>query len=151
MDKKQSKKEDKKHLAKILYIDVGLSQTEIAERLGTNQPQISRWVMAEGWDALKAANRVTGKQIAADLYKRIFEISQLVEKEKRTITINETDQISKLNACIRDLDKSADLPTYMQAFEEFILFMQKQDEDISNALPDYVYAFLTKKATEQNG
>lgn len=147
-EEKESKRVDKKHLAKVLYIDLNLNQTEVAKRLGTNQQQINRWATADSWDALKSANRITAKQLALDLYKRMFEISQLAEAEKRTITVAETDQISKLNACIRDLDKSADLPTYMQAFEEFLYFMTNQDEELSKVLPDYTLLFLTKKAKE---
>lgn len=140
--------EDKKHLAKILYVDLKMSQTDIAERIGTNQPQISRWVMAEAWDALRTANQITPKQLAIDLYKHIHNINKLVLAQDRIISPAETDQISKLTATIRDLDKSQDLPTFVQAFEEFLEYMRKQDEAISEGLPDYIYSFLTQKAKE---
>lgn len=139
---------DRKHLAKVLFVDSNKSQKEVAERLGISASQVNRWVMAENWHVLKTANRVTSKQIALDLQKRIFEISQAVENDKRIITMQETDQISKLNACIRDLDKSADLPTYLQAFEEFLDFIRKHDEELFKTLPDFVYSFLTQKAVE---
>lgn len=150
-NKKKSSKdklEDKKHLAKILYVDLKLSQTEIAERIGSNQPQISRWVMAEGWDALRTANQITPKQLAIDLYRHINKINQHVLEQERIINPSETDQISKLTATIRELDKSQDLATFVQAFEEFLQFMSKNDEALSAALPDYIYSFLTQKAKE---
>ena len=139
---------DKKHLGKVLYVDCNLTQKEVAARLNMTATQINRWAKAGNWNTLKQANRITSKQIALDLQKRIFEISQACEKDERPMTIQETDQISKLNACIRDLDKSADLPTYILAFEEFLEFMVVRDQELTQELPDYVYSFLTQKATE---
>lgn len=139
---------DKKHLAKVLYVDNNLTQKEVAQRLNMSPVQINRWVKSGEWNTLKKANRITPKQIALDLQKRIFEISQACEEDNRPMTIQETDQISKLNACIRDLDKSADLPTYIFAFEEFLNFMLLNDQKLAQELPDYIYSFLTEKATE---
>lgn len=137
---------DKKHLAKVLYLDSGLSQKDIAERLGIHASQLNTWVKGKNWDKLKHAGRVTRKQIALDLQKRIFEISQDVEKDGRIITASEADTITKLNACVRDLDKSTDLATYMQAFEEFIKYITHQDKELGEVIPDHIYNFLNQKA-----
>jgi transcriptional regulator with XRE-family HTH domain len=47
------KKTQEKEFAKVLFTSGNLSQKEIAERVGTTEKTITKWIEAEGWRKLK--------------------------------------------------------------------------------------------------
>ncbi|WP_052594141.1 helix-turn-helix domain-containing protein [Aureispira sp. CCB-QB1] len=140
-------KENKK-IAKTLFIELGLSQADIALRLKISRQQISKWVTKENWKVLRNARLVTSEQIVQRTYVQIGMIYEKSEEEERILTSTESDQIAKLMAGIRSLDRGADLATYIQAFEEFVNFMRKQDPELAQRIGDYQMEFLTIKASE---
>lgn len=140
-------KENKK-IAKMLFVQTGLSQGEIAKRLKLSKQEISRWVISDNWKILRNARLVTPEQIVQRTYTQIEKIYDLSEEEERVLSPAESDQIAKLMAGIRSLDRGADLATYIQAFEEFVNFLRKQDPELAHQIGDLQMEFLTAKATE---
>lgn len=142
------KGKEKKKIAKTLFVQVGLSQSEITKRLKVSKQEISRWVINDNWKVLRAARLITSEQIVQRTYTQIGKIYDISEEEERVLTAAESDQIAKLMAGIRSLDRGADLTTYIQAFEEFINFMRKQDPELAQQIGDHQMEFLTAKAAE---
>jgi hypothetical protein len=140
-----------KHVEKIarnLYLRGGFTQAEIARQVKKSPTQISRWAQAGKWKELRASLTVTPSSIIANTYAQIQFIYDAAEEEDRTVTPKETDQISKLMAGIRQLDKESDLSLYTQVLGEFTQYIRKQDEGLLESLVLYQMDFLTKKAIE---
>lgn len=142
------KAKEKKEIAKTLFVQLGLSQLEIANRLNIRKQEVYRWVKNGNWKALRNARLVTSEQIVQRTYVQIGKIYDQSEEEERALTSAETDQIAKLMAGIRSLDRGADLPTYIQAFEEFINFMRGQEPELAKQIGEYQMEFLQIKATQ---
>lgn len=139
---------ESKKIAKILFVDLGLPQTEIAERLKKDKSQISRWVTEDNWKTLRSAKTATADKIVQRTYAQINAIYDQIEEEKRVISVAECDQICKLMASIKSLNKGADLATFIQAYEEFIKYLNEQDPKLAKMVADYQMDYLTIKAVE---
>lgn len=135
-------------IAKILFVEAGLSQNEIAERLGKDKSQISRWATEDNWKTLRSTRTATADQIIQRTYVQINNIYDIVDEEKRVITATECDQIAKLMASIKLLHKGADLATFIQAYEEFIKYLNEQDAKLAKIVADYQMDYLTLKAIQ---
>jgi transcriptional regulator with XRE-family HTH domain len=140
------KESEPKKIAKILFVEVGLSQSEIAERLGKDKSQISRWANEDNWKTLRSAKTATAEKIVQRTYAQINNIYDGVENEGRVITAGECDQICKLMVSIKTLNKGADLATFIQAYEEFIKYLNEQDPKLAKIVADYQMDYLTLKA-----
>ena len=132
----------------MLFVDMGLSQTEIANRLKKNKSQINRWAKAGNWDTLRASMMATTKRIVQRTFAQINKVYDQIEEEDRAINTTESDQVAKLMASIRTIDRAADLATYMQALEEFTIHIREQDPEIAAEIGDFQMEFLTAKAVQ---
>lgn len=137
-----------KKIAKILFVNQGFSQSEIALRLNKSKTQINRWVLDGNWKLLKTANSVTLDQLKMQTYNQIEQIYKMVEEEGRILTPAESDQIYKLMAGIRTLDKEIDLATYIYVFNQFIDFLNIENKDVAEEVGEYQMEFLTTKAAQ---
>lgn len=142
------KKEDIKKVARNLYVQGKFSQAEVARQVGKAPSQINRWAKAGKWQQLRASITVTPDTIIAQTYAQIQCIYDMAEEEDRPVDSTETDQISKLLAGVRQLNKDADLSLYTQVMGEFILYIRKQDAGLLEELATYQMDFLTRKAKQ---
>lgn len=142
------KAQEVKEIAKTLYITLGLSQAEIAKRLNKNKAQISRWVSAGDWAVLRSSKVATRDQIIQRTYIQITKIYDLAEQEERTLTVSESDQIAKLMSGVKSIHKEADLSSYIQTFEEFLIYLRQENFELAKEISDYQMDFLTIKARQ---
>ena len=68
-----SKKDQERELAKILYTQQGMSQKDIAQKVGVTEKTITKWKEAENWDKLKESLLITKDYQIRMLYTQ-FEI-----------------------------------------------------------------------------
>lgn len=139
------KKDNKKFLAQTLYVENGLTQAEVAQRLETTQQQVSRWARNGNWLTLRATRDFSYMSIIRKTQDQINKLYAFIEQEDRTMTAQESDQISKLMKVVKDLDRSYDLQSYVQAFEEFLTFIREIDEELCSRLAVLQYDFLADK------
>jgi transcriptional regulator with XRE-family HTH domain len=140
------KAQEAKKIAKMLYVDMGLSQVEIAERLGKDKAQISRWAKDGNWKTLRSAATATVEQIVQRTYAQINLIYDKVEEDENGISSADTDKIAKLMASIKTLNRGSDLASYIQAYEEFVRFVREDDASLAKIIGDYQMEFLTQKS-----
>lgn len=142
------KAKENKKIAKTFFIELGLSQTEIAKRLKLSKQQINNWVLKGNWNVLKGSKTASPAQIIQRTYNQINRIYDEADKEDRKVTTGESDQISKLMAGIKSIKKEADLSSYIQAYEEFLIYLRQEDAELAKDIADYQMDFLTLKARE---
>lgn len=104
-------RKQKKEKAQQLYTYTELTQKEIAEIVGVSEQTMCRWVK-EGWDELRAANKLTLQQVVKNLYAKAMALAQDPAAN--------ADQIAKISASIDRLtrDKTT-LVHYIEVFKEF--------------------------------
>ncbi len=98
----------KKEWACSLYIKEGLSQKEIAEKVGVSAVTINKWVKAGKWAERKVGLTMTRDEQIRSLQLQIGAINAEIEKRedgKRFATIAEVNTITQLTKSIERLDK----------------------------------------------
>ena len=66
-----TRKQVEKDLAKILFVNEGVTQKEIAERLTLTEKTVSKWVKDGEWDKLKTSMLVTKDNQLTALYRQL--------------------------------------------------------------------------------
>jgi uncharacterized protein YjcR len=102
--------EQRRDLARMYYLQ-GLTQKEIADKVGVSRNTISAWVKEEGWDSLRAAKTISRKEIVQKMLKQI---NDKLESEEWT-----ADEIVKAASAIEKLDKQTNVVTVIEVFTAF--------------------------------
>lgn len=71
-------KEKEKAQAKMLFIELGKSQKDIANMLGVSEKTISRWVTDEKWNSERTARQMATKNIKINGRLAISNLSQIL-------------------------------------------------------------------------
>lgn len=91
--------EQKKMLAREIYLLGNYTYEEIAQKVGAQRQTISRWAKAGNWDNLKAGMTVTREAILSRMYQQLNNMnSAILEREpsKRHPDTKEADVMVKL-------------------------------------------------------
>lgn len=130
----------KRELAEDMYIRLGCTGREIAERLSITEQTVSRWKKGrEGertWDDRKQESQLTPLRIKELL---LGEAHKIASGEESTIR---ADQLSKIMAAIDQLDKKINVRSVMDVFKEFDNWMSEQDPSLAVSFTKYHKLFL---------
>lgn len=120
----------KKEYALVLYTNQGLTQKEIAVKVGATEATISKWKEQGKWDNLKANLSVTKAQQLQDVYAQINELNTTIRSRKvgeRFATSAESDTLSKLSATARNLETETSLAETINVFVGFTDWLRRVD------------------------
>ena len=111
MAKKQDiQQEQRKELACMYYMQ-GVSQKDIADKVGVSRNTISAWVRDGGWDTRRAAKTVTRSEL---VNKMLTDLNDKLESGSWT-----ADEIIKVASAIEKLDKQTNIVTIIEVFTAF--------------------------------
>lgn len=126
------KNEQKKALAKDIYLLGSYTFEEIAGKVGCTRQTVARWAKAEGWDELKAGMTIGREQILKNLYRQIDEMNSIIssrEKGKRHADTREADILMKLSAAIKKMENDAGISELVSSGIRFSDWLRKFDLD----------------------
>ena len=139
------KNEQKKVLAKDIYLLGSYTLEEIAAKVGTTRQTVSRWAKAEGWDELKAGMTIGREQILKNLYRQINEINSNInsrEKGERHANSREADILMKLSASIKKMEDDVGISELISAGMRFGDWLRKIDLDKAKEFVNWWDAFI---------
>lgn len=139
--------DNKKEVAKTLYMSGSMDMADIADKVGVSRQTISRWVSAESWKEQRAAKNITRPQLVNKLLQSIDALLDNVIRSDDPATIGGiADKLSKFAATIEKLDKKANIVDTVDvfiAFQKWLEFRSTVDKTITpefmrtlNALQD---------------
>ena len=97
--------QQKKDLAKLLYLNQGLTQQEIADKVGVSRVTVGRWATDGNWEMLRAAVTSTREEQVRNLYQQIAQINRAIaDSETKCATPAQADTILKLSAAISKME-----------------------------------------------
>lgn len=126
------KSEQKKLLAKEIYLLGSYTFEEIAQKVGAQRQTISRWAKAGNWDNLKAGMSVTREEILKRMYQHLNNMNAaILEREpgKRQADTKEADVMVKLAAAIKNMETDVGISDIISVGMRFGEWLRKVDLD----------------------
>lgn len=126
------KSEQKKMLAREIYLLGNYTYEEIAQKVGAQRQTISRWAKAGNWDNLKAGMTVTREAILSRMYRQLNNMnSAILEREpsKRHPDTKEADVMVKLAAAIKNMETDVGISDIISVGMRFGEFLRRIDLD----------------------
>lgn len=142
------KSEQKKALARDLYLLGSYTYEEIAMKVGTQRQTISRWAKAGGWEDLKAGMSVTREEVLKRLHLQLKSINDNIlerEPKERYATAKEADAMAKLSATIKNLEKDVGISDIISVGMRFGEWLRRVDLDKAKEYVQYWDSFLKEQ------
>lgn len=150
--------EQKKSLAKELYIQGTYTYAEIAEKVGSTRQTVSKWAEAGKWDEVKTYMTAGRESILKGLYSQIDMINQAVKERGRLVdltkkdpnkviqigpTSQEADKLVKLANAIKKLENDCGIAGLVDAGMRFCNYMRTVDIEEAKRIAKFWDMFLT--------
>lgn len=142
------KSEQKKALARDLYLLGSYTYEEIAMKVGTQRQTISRWAKAGGWEDLKAGMSVTREEILKRLYQQLNNINAIIlerEPNERFANSKEADAMAKLSATIKNMETDVGISDIISVGMRFGEWLRRVDLDKAKEYVQYWDLFLKEQ------
>ena len=137
--------DQKKGLAKELYIQGTYTFAEIAEMVGSTRLTISKWAEAGKWEELKTYMTVGKDKVLRGLYQQLANIQEAIlsrEPDKRIASTTEADRQIKLASAIRKMEDECGITGLIDAGIRFCNFMRTVDLEEAKRIAKYWDLFL---------
>ena len=142
------KSEQKKALARDLYLLGSYTYEEIAMKVGTQRQTISRWAKAGGWEDLKAGMSVTREEILKRLYQQLNNINAIIlerEPNERFANSKEADAMAKLSATIKNMEVDVGISDIISVGMRLGEWLRRVDLDKAKEYVQYWDLFLKEQ------
>lgn len=143
----------KKEWAKTLYIQEGLSQKEIAEKVGVSKVSVNKWANdpAENWERLKQSMLITRETQLRRMYAQLDELTSAIAKREegaRFASSKEADTINKYTSAIRALETEASIADVVEVCKRLLSYLRpispQRAKDIAPVFDDFIKHLLKK-------
>ncbi|WP_417128292.1 DUF1804 family protein [Phocaeicola sp.] len=124
------KSEQKKMLAREIYLLGSYTYEEIAQKVGAQRQTISRWAKAGNWDNLKAGMTVTREAILSRMYQHLNNMNMAIlerEPAKRKPDTKEADVMVKLASAIKRMETDVGISDIISVGMRFGEFLRRID------------------------
>lgn len=117
-----------REFAELLYMQ-GTPQNVIAEKVGVSKNTIGAWVAAGCWGEKKVAASLTRKQVVNNVLRSINTVAENLGKSSDPAAVGcSSDQLAKMAATIKTLDKDVSVVEYMECFMSFGRWLEQRSE-----------------------
>lgn len=116
------KSEQKKALAREIYLLGSYTYEEIASKVDVQRQTISRWAKAGKWDELKAGMSVTREEILKRMYQHLNNINEEIlsrDGANRIPNTKEADVMAKLSSSIKSMETDVGIADLVSAGMRF--------------------------------
>ena len=142
-------KAQQKELARIYYVQNGLTAKETAAKVGVSENTLTKWVNEMHWKSLKVAEISKKENLIAALEDDIIRIREHAKNEQRPLNSSEADSIYKTSLTIRNLSKDFGIDVYNAVLQEFFNHTREVDLAFTQRGVDLVDAFLVMKLKQR--
>jgi transcriptional regulator with XRE-family HTH domain len=141
-------KQQKKELAKTLFLTGKYNQKEISEKTGVSRQSLSKWVNDGKWEELLAGVTMSRENILQGLQRQIVEINKAILDRaggNRFANSSEVDKIVKLSAAIRNLEIDLGISEIVNVSIGLTEFIKKFDVEKAKEVSEYLDAYVEEK------
>ncbi len=126
-------RKQKKDFAKMVYLsEKGITQKEVAARVGTTEGTVSKWATEGKWAVLRTSLLGTKEATLAWLYNQLIERRAKVEERKEeeggpVASKGDLAAIKDLTASIRALETETNISQKVEVGKQFLVFLRQFD------------------------
>ena len=124
------KSEQKKALAREIYLLGNYTFEEIAQKVGTQRQTVGRWAKAGNWEGLKAGMTVTREEILKRMYQHLNNINAAILERapgERQPDSKEADVMVKLASAIKHMEADVGISDIISVGMRFAEWMRRAD------------------------
>lgn len=139
------KTDQRKELAKLLFVNEQLTQREIAQRVGVSEKTFSRWVNEGQWRKLRQSLLVTKEEQLRRIYDQIDELNTAIasrEPGQRYANTKDADTLSKLTSAAKSLESEASISDIVSVAKRFLNWLRPQDIEKAKEISSLIDAFI---------
>ena len=122
-------RQQQKDYAKQLFLnEPGITQAEIAQRVGVSKNTICKWVSEGRWEDMKTSMLVEKDTQLARLYTQLRKWNDAVENRpdgEQYLLSKEAEAVVKITAAIKNLETETNTAEKMSTGKEFLSFVRK--------------------------
>lgn len=142
-------KNDKKELAKSLFVKSGFTRKEIANTVGITEKTLRKWIEEYGWEDLKITESITRSHLLKEAYKQLKNINDYIDRELGGVPNKE---MSDAKAVIRkEIEALSEQPLYIyvEVAEEFTSWLSMNHPKELKQVTSLIYEFIEELAKKQ--
>ncbi len=141
--------EEKKKLARKLYIEQGMDAAEIASTISEDKAIVLACIAGDEWQDLRAAKQLSPNSLIKLYYQQSDVIVQQAKDEDRPLSLKESETLNNIAAAIQKIDKRLDAGVAMNVLEGFNNYLVKLKPQLTrDVIPhelNYVRQLLNTK------
>ena len=133
-------RQQKKDFAQKLYLsEPGITQQEIAARVGVSVNTVSKWKVDGKWEEMRVSLLTSKDTILTRLYNQLDRLTAEQEDGKSV----SADTIIKLTAAIRNLENETNIADKLTVGKEFLVYLRRVgDASETKKIAAYFDAFI---------
>jgi len=140
------KNDQKKSIARELYLHGDFTFEEIAEKVCVTRQTVSKWSHEGDWPSIKAGITVGKEKILKHLYMHVQSINDdILSSEERTPTPAQADILVKLSASIAKLEQESGIREYVSAGIAFLTWLRQTAPGKALEYCNYWDSFIKSK------
>ncbi|MCD6013591.1 MAG: putative ATPase subunit of terminase (gpP-like) [Flavipsychrobacter sp.] len=139
----------KKLKAKELYLQTGLSKTQIAGILGISRRCLHYWIRQDNWIRLKQSAEHMPSLMAEKCYYLFHHLTDnyLADYRAKHLTRENIETLYRLTLTIKNLKNRTTINESMEMFALFQDGLQKHNPELAKAITPYVEKYLTNRSS----
>lgn len=125
-------RQQKKDFAKTLYLsEKGITQKEIAVRVGVTEATVSKWAKEGEWGRLKTSIVGGREDMLGWLHAQLNALRDAVEarEDNNYVTSKEADTITKLTNAIKKLETETNITHMVEVAQKFLVWLRENEPD----------------------
>jgi transcriptional regulator with XRE-family HTH domain len=147
----QKKLTHQREVAKILFMQ-GLTQAEIAEKLGVSKNSVNKWAKDGHWETVQKNLIVSKSEQLSELYEELAELNSVIksrEEGQRYPTTKEADTRRKIIKDISDLETKYNIGQTTIIARDFTMFSKEIDHEFAARAVDMFDLFINDQIQKQ--
>ncbi|MBL7692188.1 MAG: hypothetical protein JNM41_11390, partial [Flavipsychrobacter sp.] len=141
---------EKKHQAKTLFFQTGLTNTQIASLLNVSRRSISTWVKEGDWNRLKQSAKYLPSMLAENCYHIIGHLTESYLSEGRLtnpVTYKEIEGLHRLTLTAKKLQNRCTINENMELFGYFMEMVSQRNPELAQTIHPYIDEFISTRAS----
>ncbi len=141
---------EKKHQAKALFFQTGLTNTQIASLLNVSRRSISTWIKEGDWNRLKQSAKYLPSMLAENCYHIIGHLTESYLSESRMtnpVTFKEIEGLHRLTLTAKKLQNRCTINENMELFGYFMEMVSQRNPELARTIHPYIDEFISARAS----